>query len=192
VTPAKAADLAGGLAELAAEPLPDRLLVLLCRALTGALSATAALVSRVEGDRLRDLAAYALRDIDLGGASMYLLDDFPLTRRVLDEREPVAASFLDDGIDSAEAFVLRSLGMNSLLMLPLVVRERAWGLVEVYDVRLREFEQADVDAARSLVSAAARRLEELGSAGVDIDGFGPEGPVTLQRPASSSNVRNLR
>jgi GAF domain-containing protein len=123
---------------------------------------------------------------------MYLLDDFPLTRRVLDEREPVAASFLDDGIDSAEAFVLRSLGMNSLLMLPLVVRERAWGLVEVYDVRLREFEQADVDAARSLVSAAARRLEDLGSAGVDIDGFGPEGPVTLQRPASSSNVRNLR
>jgi diguanylate cyclase (GGDEF)-like protein len=183
-SPASGAALPAMEAELAAESAPDRLLVLLCRSLTGALSATAALVSRVEGDRLRDLAQYALRDIDLGGAAMYLVDDFPLTRRVLEGREPVGTSFLDDGIDSAEAFVLRRLGMSSLLMLPLVVRNRAWGLVEVYDVRLRAFEEADVEAARTFVAATAARLEELAAAGTDIDAFGSGAATPLQRPAS--------
>jgi GAF domain-containing protein len=115
---------------------------------------------------------------------MYLVDDFPLTRRVLEGREPVGTSFLDDGIDNAEAFVLRRLGMSSLLMLPLVVRNRAWGLVEVYDVRLRAFEEADVEAARTFVAATAARLEELAAGGTDIDAFGSGAATPLQRPAS--------
>jgi diguanylate cyclase (GGDEF)-like protein len=175
-------DLATQLAAMAAEEAPDRLLFVLCRALTGALSATAALASRVEGDRLRDLARYALRDIDLGSDASYLLDDFPLTRSVLEGGEPVSMSFLDDRIDRAEAFILRELNMSSLLMLPIAVRGRAWGLVEVYDVRLRDFEAGDVEAAQSLSAAAGRRLEELSAAGVDIQGFGMGGLAPLQRP----------
>jgi diguanylate cyclase (GGDEF)-like protein len=175
-------DLATQLAAMAAEEAPDRLLFVLCRALTGALSATAALASRVEGDRLRDLARYALRDIDLGSDASYLLDDFPLTRSVLEGGEPVSMSFLDDRIDRAEAFILRELNMSSLLMLPIAVRGRAWGLVEVYDVRLRDFEAGDVEAAQSLSAAAGRRLEELSAAGVDIQGFGIGGLAPLQRP----------
>jgi hypothetical protein len=101
---------------------------------------------------------------------------------VLEGGEPVSMSFLDDRIDRAEAFILRELNMSSLLMLPIAVRGRAWGLVEVYDVRLRDFEAGDVEAAQSLSAAAGRRLEELSAAGVDIQGFGIGGLAPLQRP----------
>jgi hypothetical protein len=67
-------------------------------------------------------------------------------------------------------------------MLPLTVGDRTWGLVEVYDVRLREFEPADVEAASSLTGEAGRRLGELSHGGVDIQGFGMGGLAPLQRP----------
>ena len=71
-------------------------------------------------------------------------------------------SFLDDGLDPAEAFVLRELKMNSCLMLPLQVHEEAWGLVELYDMRLRRFASDEIAVAEFLVSQAGRRIESLG------------------------------
>ena len=153
---------------------------MLCRSLTSALSATAAQVSRCDGERLVDLASYALRDIDLGSQSAYLVNDFPLTVEVLEQREPRTMSFVDDRIDRAEAFVLRALNMNSLLMLPLLLGDVAWGLVEVYDVRMRRFEETDVALAEELVALAAQRLGELRDAGKPLDRGGEQAP--LQRP----------
>jgi diguanylate cyclase (GGDEF)-like protein len=194
--PIVAPDAAAQIAAVRGESAPEQVLILLARALTGTLSATATVSSRVLPDgRLLDVARYALRDIDLGTEATYLLDDFPLTKRMLERREPVAMSFLDDSIDRAEAFVLRELGMNSLLMLPIVVAGRAWGLVEVYDVRLREFEPGDVETARALVAASARRLEELAAEGADLDTVGARGDVPLQRPirgAAPAVERSLR
>ena len=84
----------------------------LCRALTASSATASAASLLVAEDRLIDVAdTHALRDIDLGTESAYLLDDFPLTRRVLAELEPISMSFLDDRIDRAEAFILRDLGM---------------------------------------------------------------------------------
>jgi diguanylate cyclase (GGDEF)-like protein len=165
---------------LAAETSPEAALVVLCRALTSVLSATAAQVSRLDGDRLFDVASYALRDVDLGGSAAYLVGDFPLTVDVLERREPRAMSFVDDRIDRAEAFVLRELGMNSLLMLPLLLGDDVWGLVEVYDVRMRRFEAADAAAARQLTALASRRLAELRAQGLLVE-RGAHG-VPLQRP----------
>ena len=82
-----ALDARAGIEALAVEQTPETVLVALCRTLTAALTATASLVSRVDGERIIDGASYALRDIDLGEASSYLIDDFPLTRSVLDRRE---------------------------------------------------------------------------------------------------------
>jgi GAF domain-containing protein len=73
-------------------------------------------------------------------------------------------SFLDDDLDGAEAFVLRELQMNSALLLPLVVRDRSWGLVEIYDMRLRRFSSEDEAVAWFLVSQAGRRIESLSEA----------------------------
>ena len=53
--------------------------------------------------------------------------------------EPRAVSFADGDVDPAEAFILRDLGMNALLMLPMRVRGNAWGLVELYEMRHRRF-----------------------------------------------------
>ena len=156
------------------------MLVALCRTLTSSLSATAAVVSRREGARLNDIASYALRNVDLGDEASYLVHDFPLTEAVIEYREARTMSFVDDWVDRAEAFVLRELGMNSLVMLPLFVRGDVWGLIEVYDVRMRRFEEADVTAAQQLVTLAGRRLEELADAGARLDELGSAAP--LQRP----------
>ena len=65
-------------------------------------------------------------------------------------------------------------------MLPLFVRGDVWGLIEVYDVRMRRFEEADVAAAEELVALAGRRLGGARDAGSRLDGLGEQAP--LQRP----------
>ena len=130
--------------------------------LTFVVGATGAQLSRVIGNQLFDAAQHALRHVDLGDETAYLIDDFPVTRDVLTSGKSRALSFLDDGLDPAEAFVLRELKMNSCLMLPLQVHEEAWGLVELYDMRLRRFATDEIAVAEFLVSQAGRRIESLG------------------------------
>lgn len=51
--------------------------------------------------------------------------------------------------------------MNALLMLPIRVSGRSWGLVELYEMRLRRFGEDDIAVAQFLVSQAERRLETV-------------------------------
>ena len=51
--------------------------------------------------------------------------------------------------------------MNALLDAPDPCRGRAWGLVELYEMRLRRFAEDDVAVAQFLVSQAERRLETV-------------------------------
>ena len=57
------------------------------------------------------------------------------------------------------AFILRDLGMNALLMLPIRVDGRSWGLIELYEMRLRRFGADDIAVAQFLVTQAERRFE---------------------------------
>ena len=68
-------------------------------------------------------------------------------------------SFLDEEVDPAEAFILRELGMNAVLMIPLRVAGRSWGIVELYEMRLRRFTHDDIGVAQFLSNRAERRLE---------------------------------
>jgi diguanylate cyclase (GGDEF)-like protein len=144
------------------ENTSDEVLHRLGMSLTFVVGATGAQLSRVNGNRLFDAAQHALRHVDLGDETAYLIDDFPVTRDVLTSGKSRALSFLDDGLDPAEAFVLRELKMNSCLMLPLQVHEEAWGLVELYDMRLRRFASDEIAVAEFLVSQAGHRIESLG------------------------------
>jgi GAF domain-containing protein len=81
---------------------------------------------------------------------------------VLDTETIRSVSFLDDEVDSGEAFVLRELEMNAVMLVPLVVRGSSWGLVEIYDMRLRRFTTEDEALARFLVGQAGRRIDALG------------------------------
>jgi diguanylate cyclase (GGDEF)-like protein len=133
----------------------------LTRGISFVVGATATVISKIEGPSLVDVTTHALRTVDLGGDGTYLIADYPVTRDVLETQRVKSLSFLDDDLDSAEAFVLRALQMNAAMLLPLTVEERSWGLVEIYDMRMRRFTQEEEAVARFLVTQAGKRIEML-------------------------------
>ena len=176
------ADMAEAATSLWAETDPHALLQRLCKALTFVVGGTGCVASRVDGPYLYDVARHALRDVSLGEGAAYLIEDFPLTAETLRTGESRSVSFLDADIDRAEAFVLRALEMSCVLILPLHVDGAPWGLVELYDVRLRHFSEVDRSIAEFLVDQAARRLETLGCASAEM----PKLPVVRVPPPERS------
>jgi len=119
-----------------------------------ALGAQACGISRAVGDMLILVVEYADdgRSIQLGQG--YLVSDYPETTRVLTDREPRALTLDDPDVDGSEAAVLRELGYGSLLMLPLVLNDELWGLVEVYRSDTRRFSDDDARIAKNLLDRA--------------------------------------
>jgi diguanylate cyclase (GGDEF)-like protein len=146
-----------------AEDSVGEVLERLGKAIAFVVGATATNISKVEGPRLADMTKHALRDIDLGEDFAYLIADYPVTQEVLDTATVRSISFLDDEVDSGEAFVLRELQMNAVMLVPLIVQGGSWGLVEIYDMRLRRFTTEDEALARFLVGQAGRRIEAIGA-----------------------------
>jgi hypothetical protein len=124
----------------------------LCARLVDELAADACVVSRALGDVLIQVAEH-VRD---GGTLLlgqgHLASDYPLTVEVLERHRPRTVSTSDPDADSAEVGLLRVLGYDALLMLPLLADGERWGLVEVY-ARGRAFGEADAAAAERLVAA---------------------------------------
>jgi hypothetical protein len=89
----------------------------------------------------------------------YLLTDYPVTVEVLERVEPHLVTLLEPDADPGEASVLLEMGFDSLLMLPLVVGDVSWALVEVY-VSGRQFGEADVERALPIVRRAGEILAE--------------------------------
>ncbi len=135
----------------------------LCKSLVFVVGATACSASRVVGDLLVDATQHSLREVSLGHEAAYRISDFPLTAEVLATGEPRAVSFADDEVDPAEAYILRELGMSAVLILPLRVEGVAWGLLELYEARLRRFSDDAIAVARFLAGQAERRLAEIGA-----------------------------
>jgi diguanylate cyclase (GGDEF)-like protein len=141
-----------------AEETVDAVLARLCKSLVFVVGATACSASYVAGDYLVDATEHALREVWLGDEAAYRISDFPLTEEALTTGESRAVSFLDP-VDPAEAFILRELEMNAMLMLPLHVHGKAWGLIELYEMRLRRFTADDISVAEFLTMQAMRRLD---------------------------------
>jgi GAF domain-containing protein len=148
-----------------AEETVDSVCNRLCKTLVFVVGATACSASRVVGDYIVDATEHALREVSLGEEAAYRISDFPLTAEVLRNGEPRAISFVDGDVDRSEAFILRELDMNALLMLPVRLRGKAWGLIELYEMRHRRFSDEDVAVAQFLVAQAERRLEAIGDSG---------------------------
>jgi diguanylate cyclase (GGDEF)-like protein len=158
------ADAMSAARAIEAEQTAERVCGRLCKALVFVVGATGCSASRVVGDYIVDATEHALREVSLGDEAAYRIADFPLTADVLRTGEPRAVSFVDGDVDPSEAFILRDLGMNALLMLPIRVRGRVWGLIELYEMRLRRFAEDDIAVAQFLVSQAERRLETVDDA----------------------------
>ena len=121
--------------------------------------ASACVVSRVIGDLLVDLTQHSTSGRIEAGHE-YLVSDFPLTRQVIESREPEVVVVSDPAADPAEAELLRRIGYDSLLMLPLEANGDSWGLIEVYGDE-RGFSDADVHIATEVAAETGRKLEEL-------------------------------
>lgn len=85
-------------------------------------------------DRVQLLAHYNWSGVpDTAGESeIYLLKDYPATARVLRNGEPLVLRVNDPGADPAEVELMRMWEYQVLVMLPLEVRGRSVGLVELY------------------------------------------------------------
>ena len=161
-------DVVAASAAIEAEETVNGICSRLCKSLVFVVGATACSASRVVGEFLVDATEHALREVWLGDAAAYRISDFPLTAETLRTNQPRAVSFLGGDVDPAEAFILRELAMNALLMLPLHVGGRPWGLVELYEMRLRQFTEDDVAIAHFLTAQAERRLEVVAAAEVSL------------------------
>jgi putative nucleotidyltransferase with HDIG domain len=141
------ARLVGFSRAIGAEEVSQRMLRTAARELTALLNAQACLVSRLDEGLLSEVADYARTGQQVARGLGYFLADYPTTAAVLESRAPCAVSVDDAGADAAELFVLRELEMKAVLMVPLVVDNGIWGLIEVYDTQPRRFATGERDLA---------------------------------------------
>jgi hypothetical protein len=130
------------------------------RAFVDAVDGVACAISRVVGDVLIQVSEYALdaRTLVLGHG--YLISDFPLTKRVLEDGDPAVCSLLDGDCDPAEADLLRELQLDSLVMAPLASDAIVWGLSETY-VNGRAFAADEVALIQRLSAAFGEQVVRL-------------------------------
>jgi GAF domain-containing protein len=117
-------------------------------------AADACVLSRVVGDVLIIVVQQTVDGERLELGQGFLVSDYPATKRVLDTGEPTALTLHDDGVDEAEARLLRELGFGALLMAPLELAGERWGLVEVYRTLPAAFDERDVAATVELARIA--------------------------------------
>ncbi len=138
---------------------PAQVAELLARHLQETMAADLCVISvyRSEDGEVRTFASwppeYAASD-----DRSYLLDDFPLTRQVVERQELTSTHVDDPTADAAEVAVLRQEATTALLMVPLVARGETIGLAEITRAGAR-FGPADLALAGSFAAEAAMALE---------------------------------
>jgi GAF domain-containing protein len=118
----------------------------LARSVVGAVGADACLVSILEQDRtvLRDVAASGRESKRLNVvAASYRLDDFPVTRDVIENGLPVEISMSDPTAHPSETQFLVDLDFRRVLICPLVVAGSIIGTLEAYRSDDRPFDADD-------------------------------------------------
>ena len=86
------------------------------------------------------------------------LSGYPATRHVLDSQEAVEVNVDDPAADPAEVALLRHDGHHGVVMLPLVVKGEALGLVELFIDRPIALPERRLDLAQMMATEAAMAL----------------------------------
>jgi len=158
------AQIAGAVERLSSETTPAALLQATARELQERLDARMTVISRRDGERLREVASWTPKGLSTRSPLAdytYLLDDYPSTRLVLATGRPAIVSLADPDADPTEAFVLREMRMDAVLMLALPSGLHTWGLIEVYDVGARSFDEDEVALAHFFARQAGGLLAQL-------------------------------
>jgi GAF domain-containing protein len=130
----------------------------LCETLVEQADVSASLVSRVIGEMLIEVAECSTNGVSLQSGHGYLIENFPVTLQVIMKREPRTVSLLEAEPDPAEAELLRELGYQSLLMLPLETAGECWGLVELYREHGEAFSSDEIRRVQLLLAPAEQKL----------------------------------
>jgi putative nucleotidyltransferase with HDIG domain len=158
------AQIAGAVERLSRESTPASLLQATARELQERLDARTTIISRRDGERLREVASWTANGIATRSPLAdyaYLLDDYPTTRGVMETGRPATVSVTDPDADPTETFVLREMHMDSLLMLALPSGGQIWGLIEVYDLGNRRFDEDEVALANFFANQAGGLLAQI-------------------------------
>lgn len=90
----------------------------------------------------------------------YYLDEYPLTRQVIETGVPVLARLDDPDLEPNERRFMELNRIKVSLMLPLVTRDRTIGMVELIDDRItRSFSESEIELVQTLASHAAIAIE---------------------------------
>jgi GAF domain-containing protein len=146
---------------LRAETTVPGLLGATARTFVELLDAPGCTISRVIGDLLVDLFQHQQAGEPDRLGHGYLISDYPLTRTVIEDREPRTVFLGDPDADPAETRLLRELGFDSLLMAAIEAKDGAWGLVEVYGEKGRRFKDEEVELVRDLAAEVGDLLGRL-------------------------------
>jgi two-component system cell cycle sensor histidine kinase/response regulator CckA len=144
---------------------PDAVMRAVIECTISALNAQGCTISRwdQEQDILVTLLDYSPRSDGWkpeAPGTVYHLADFPATRQVLLERKPVAFRLSDPHTDPHERAWMESEGLLVLLMVPMIVRDKVIGLLEVMeDQRDRQFTSTEIALCQTLASQSAAALE---------------------------------
>lgn len=141
------------------------LLAATARAYVEVFDAPACTISRVIGDLLVDLMQYQREGKPDRLGHGYLVSDYPVTRAVIEDRDPRVVTKGDPDADAQEVELLEQLGYDSLLMLAIEAEDGTWGLIELYGEKGRRFADPEVLIAQGLadeVGETLRRLERRG------------------------------
>jgi signal transduction histidine kinase len=92
--------------------------------------------------------------------TVYRLDEYPASRQVLAERRPLAVQAGDAGADPAEQKWMAEQEVLSLLMVPLIVGDRAVGMLALIQRNeQREFTPTEIRLCQILANQAAAAVE---------------------------------
>ena len=89
----------------------------------------------------------------------YPLADYPATRRLLETGIEMVVEVDDPDADPDEVAYLRSIGQRSMVMIPLIVRGRAIGSVELTTATHEQFDGRRLELAKVLAGEAAILLD---------------------------------
>jgi diguanylate cyclase (GGDEF)-like protein len=139
---------------------PRQVSDLMARHLAVAIGADECAISRWDRatDRVVTVGYYPAQEpADLD--TTFDLAGFPATRRVLEDQVAMSVDIDDPAADPAEVRYMRDEGYRSLLMLPLVAKAEAIGLVELYAVRDVRLDPGSLELVRTMANEAAMALD---------------------------------
>jgi diguanylate cyclase (GGDEF)-like protein/excisionase family DNA binding protein len=91
---------------------------------------------------------------------VFPLDEFPSARRAIDERRAIAFDSLDDPrLSEQERRSALTYGQRSLIVLPLIARDEAIGVIELFDHTERRFTEQEVGVAEGVARLVALAME---------------------------------